>query len=255
MKKLLLTSLSILFSNTLVYAALDDILVPKITWEQLKKIYDSQNTATQASDEINHLIHQTEMKYGIPHGLLSAIAYTESGRHIADQKNKVIWPWTVNANGRSYYLKNKSEAIATVQRLRRSGIKVIDVGCMQVNLVYHGNAFKSLDEAFIPKVNIEYAAKLLRSLYNSEKSWDKAVCYYHSKTKERYSKYYSKIMSAYKRTSKVQIEKKEIPFYTLCKNTKNVHVQRKSLDDIIAERLHKIGKNALANERVNQKVN
>ncbi len=135
-----------------------------------------------------HLQHY-EREYGIPSHLLSAIASTESGRYHDDLKIKLPWPWTINADGKGYFLNSKEEAISTVYRLRASGIKSIDVGCMQVNLYHHPNAFSSLSQAFDPANNVAYAAKFLRDLYQEEGSWKQAASDYHSKTPDLGNKY------------------------------------------------------------------
>jgi len=123
-----------------------------------------------------------EREYGIPTHLLSAIASTESGRYHDGLKIKLPWPWTINADNKSYFFDNKDEAIGMVRKLRARGIQSIDVGCMQVNLYHHPGAFASLDRAFDPETNIAYAAGFLRSLYDQENSWKKAAADYHSKT-------------------------------------------------------------------------
>jgi len=55
---------------------------------------------------------------------------------------------------------------------------------MQVDLHFHPGAFASLDEAFDPAANVDYAARLLVDLYRGEAggSWDLAVGLYHSHT-------------------------------------------------------------------------
>jgi hypothetical protein len=55
---------------------------------------------------------------------------------------------------------------------------------MQVDLHYHPHAFASLEEAFAPAANADYAARLLLDLYRGEAggSWDIAVGLYHSHT-------------------------------------------------------------------------
>ena len=102
-------------------------------------------------------IIKAEKKYGIPNRLLLAISTVESGRAVG--RSKKPWPWTICANGRGYYCTTKSAAIATTKRLMARGIRNIDVGCMQVNLLHHSDAFKNLDEAFTPIANVNYAAK------------------------------------------------------------------------------------------------
>lgn len=130
-----------------------------------------------------------EREYGIPAHLLSAIASTESGIYHDRLKMKLPWPWTINAEGKGYFYKSKQEAMAAAHQFKAQGIKSIDVGCMQVNLYHHPDAFSSLSQAFEPKNNIAYAASFLRSLYHEEKSWKKAASNYHSKTPHLGNKY------------------------------------------------------------------
>jgi len=123
-----------------------------------------------------------ERAYAIPTHLLSAIASTESGRYHEGLKLRLPWPWTINVEGKGYYFDTKAQAVAAVQKYRARGIQSIDVGCMQVNLMHHPDAFASLDQAFEPESNIAYAAGFLRGLYNEEGTWKKAAADYHSKT-------------------------------------------------------------------------
>ena len=137
-----------------------------------------------ASDEagacLGH-ISGTEKSEAIPQGLMKAIGFTESGRTTADGR-RVPWPWTVNAQGQGHYFETKKDAIAFVQELQAAGVRVIDVGCMQVNLYYHPNAFASLDAAFDPATNVAYAATFLNELKAETGDWGVATQYYHSRT-------------------------------------------------------------------------
>jgi len=126
------------------------------------------------------LIKSAEKSQAIPDGLLKAIGFTESGRVTADGR-RVPWPWTVNADGQGYYFETKKEAIAFVQELQARGVSVIDVGCMQVDLYYHPDAFASLDAAFDPATNVAYAAKFLNELKSETGDWGVATQYYHSR--------------------------------------------------------------------------
>ena len=125
---------------------------------------------------------EAEAAVGVPAQLLSAIAVAESGRYHAEGGETIAWPWTVYALGKGRYLPSKAAAIAEVQRLRAAGVRNIDVGCMQVNLRYHPQAFASLEEAFDPARNARYASRYLARLYSDSRSWSLAVAGYHSKT-------------------------------------------------------------------------
>jgi soluble lytic murein transglycosylase-like protein len=61
-------------------------------------------------------------------------------------------------------------------------VKSIDVGCLQVNLMYHPDAFATLEQAFDPRTNANYAARFLNTLYAGDKDWAHAIAAYHSET-------------------------------------------------------------------------
>ncbi|HMA51176.1 MAG TPA: murein transglycosylase, partial [Magnetospirillaceae bacterium] len=91
-----------------------------------------------------------EKLQAIPDRLLHAISLVESGRWDADHRATLAWPWTVMAEGEGRFLPSKDAAIAEVKKLQARGLRNIDVGCMQVNLLAHADAFATLDEAFEP---------------------------------------------------------------------------------------------------------
>lgn len=134
-----------------------------------------------------------ERLYNIPAHWLAAIASTESGRYSPALRLSVPWPWTINVGGKGYWFDSKQEAVQAVQYYQSKGIKSIDVGCMQVNLMYHGQAFSNLSQAFEPIYNIAYAAKFLRENYNTMNSWTKATAAYHSMQSRRGADYYRKV--------------------------------------------------------------
>ncbi len=129
----------------------------------------------------------------IPAGLLRALALAESGRWLAEDKSTKPWPWTVTSGKDSFYLPSKAQAIAKVEALRASGRTNIDVGCMQINLHYHPDAFSSLNEAFDPRTNIAYGTKFLKNLRQKTRSWGKATAYYHSQNRVRGTAYRDKV--------------------------------------------------------------
>lgn len=130
-----------------------------------------------------------ESKYGIPKNLLAAIASTESGRWHDSLQLALPWPWTINVEGKGYYYDSKSEALREIRKFQRAGKESIDVGCMQVNLKHHPNAFSSLEAALDPVTNTAYAAKFLRSNYDESLSWLTAAAAYHSRTPTHGRKY------------------------------------------------------------------
>ena len=147
-------------------------------------------------------IHTVEKKFAIPHGLLSAISKVESGRYHEKHRRVISWPWVIHAEGRGHFFNNKHEAIKAVQNLTNKGVKNIDVGLMQVNLFYHGKAFASLDHAFDPRTNIEYAAKYLTSLKKEHATWSKAVAHYHSASPVHHIPYRQKVYKMWQEEQK-----------------------------------------------------
>ena len=125
-----------------------------------------------------------ERAFAIPDHLLAAIARVESGRRDPVSGTFDPWPWTINADGQGSFFDTKAEAIAAVQALQRQGVRSIDVGCMQISLLHHPNAFASLDQAFDPGANAAYGARFLTELYGKSKAWPRAVEMYHSATPE-----------------------------------------------------------------------
>lgn len=83
----------------------------------------------------------------LPPRMLGAIPRVESGRPYPATGRLAPWRWTINAEGIGAFFTSKADAIAAVQRLQARGVRSIDVGCMQVNLMFHPQAFASLDEA------------------------------------------------------------------------------------------------------------
>lgn len=143
-------------------------------------------------------IAQQERAQRIPPQLLHAISIVESGRWSKGEQENTAWPWTVMAEGKGRYLPSKSAAIREVRALQRRGIRNIDVGCMQVNLKYHPDAFKSLQEAFDPTLNARYAATFLVKLRREKRSWTQAVKHYHSATRSLHGPYRNKVYAVWR---------------------------------------------------------
>lgn len=112
---------------------------------------------------------------------MAAIGRIESGRRDADGTVNP-WPWSINVEGIDHVYETKAEVMAAVADFQASGVRSIDVGCMQVNLMYHPDAFTSLDQAFDPAANAAYAARFLTELYKQTGAWEQATAWYHSAT-------------------------------------------------------------------------
>ena len=150
--------------------------------------------ALTRSGSCDPAILNAERAIHLPVRLLGSIAMVESGR-VDEDGRAHPWPWTINAEGRGQFFASKPEAIAAVQALQAKGVRSIDVGCMQVNLMHHPNAFASLDEAFDPAANALYAARFLNTLYGASGSWIQATAAYHSETPWIGAEYQQRVMA------------------------------------------------------------
>lgn len=103
------------------------------------------------------------------------------------------WPWTINIHGKGYYFKSQKEMLTFIhKKTKRKRYISIDIGCMQLNTIYHGHKFKNIEEMTNIYKNMLVAAKYLRELYDTNKRnpahkglpinriWGYAVGDYHS---------------------------------------------------------------------------
>jgi hypothetical protein len=112
--------------------------------------------------------------------LLLAIGIVESGRPNQIGKRSP-WPWTINYGGVGQFYETADDAVRAVQNLRSSGMQSIDVGCFQINLFHHPDAFRNLVDGFNPLSNAMAAARFLVSLHEEFGSWEPAIAAYHSR--------------------------------------------------------------------------
>ncbi len=135
-----------------------------------------------------------------PDRLLVSIGRVESGRPDPRIGSVQPWPWTINAEGQGHFFDTKEQAIAAVEALQARGVRSIDVGCMQVNLMHHPHAFASLAEAFEPHANARYAARFLIALHRELGDWQRAIAAYHSQTAGIGTDYARRVLAAWGRS-------------------------------------------------------
>src|SRR5271166_4194125 len=133
----------------------------------------------------------------LPPGLLLAIGQVESGRSDPMTGRAEPWPWATNHAGEGHYFASAQEAIVWVAAQLASGNRSIDVGCFQVNLFYHPDAFASLTEAFDPTANARYAAALLNQLHEQASNWPSAIARYHSADPFEGQRYSGRVMETW----------------------------------------------------------
>jgi hypothetical protein len=142
-------------------------------------------------------IETAEHSGDIPAGLLAAIGQIESGRPDPVSGAARPWPWTIDIGGAGHFFATRAEAVAATRELQVRGVASVDVGCMQVNLAYHPEAFASLEEAFDPLANALYAARFLRVLFSQTGDWPAAVAAYHSQTRAIGAAYQGKVLAVW----------------------------------------------------------
>ncbi|MDO9428527.1 MAG: transglycosylase SLT domain-containing protein [Methylobacterium sp.] len=113
-------------------------------------------------------------KHGVPLGVLYAVGLTESGNRGSLQ------PYAMNIAGKAYFGTNAADVLARLAEAQRGGVKLVDLGCMQINHHYHRAKFASLEGMIDPAQNVEYATRFLKELKAREGSWTLAVARYHA---------------------------------------------------------------------------
>jgi soluble lytic murein transglycosylase-like protein len=113
-------------------------------------------------------------KYGVPLGMLYSVGLTETGRRGSLQ------PYAMNVEGKAVFSNSAAEAIQRFEEASRGGARLIDLGCMQINHLYHRENFSSLEGMLNPRTNVEYAARFLRELKTRHETWTMAVARYHA---------------------------------------------------------------------------
>ena len=161
--------------------------------------------ATACNTAIASAEHTTTM----PKRIMGTIALVESGRAIG---NRVVpWPWSINVGGTGYYYDTKEAAIDAVRSFTAAGQRSIDVGCMQINLLAHPAAFASLDTAFEPAANADYAARFLRTLYQQSGRVATAMTAYHSQTPEFANDYARRLLAVWPGAAQLGLTAAPIP--------------------------------------------
>ena len=111
---------------------------------------------------------------GVPLNVLYSVGLTETG-HRGE-----LGPYDMNVDGRAVASRTLAEAMARFAAARAQGARFIDVGCMQINVHFHGARFGSVAEMFDPARNVDYAANFLKALKAETGAWTLAVARYNA---------------------------------------------------------------------------
>jgi len=133
-------------------------------------------------------------KHGVPYDLMMAVGRVESGRQT--DLGFMPWPWTINQAGDGAFYDSEKDVETKAVSLVSAGKSNFDVGCFQVNYGWHGEHFASLETMIDPATNADYAATLLKQLYDEKGDWIKAAGAYHSGTEAEAKTYIAKVEAA-----------------------------------------------------------
>jgi len=138
-------------------------------------IFDAWSVAGAAQSNVcEREMDQAAKRYDVPLAVLYAVGMTETGRRGSLQ------PFALNLQGPSFFAANLDEALRRFEEARKSGAKLIDVGCMQIDHHFHASHFRSLEAMFDPHENVDFAARFLKELRAKEGSWTLAAARYHA---------------------------------------------------------------------------
>jgi soluble lytic murein transglycosylase-like protein len=128
----------------------------------------------RADNDCEREMARAARSYGVPLGVLYAVGLAETGR------GGSLSPYALNIDGKAVYDIAKHDALRRFQEARLAGVKMIDVGCMQINHHFHARSFASVEDMLEPSKNVDYAARFLQELKVREGSWTMAVARYHA---------------------------------------------------------------------------
>src|SRR5690606_36702441 len=111
---------------------------------------------------------------GVPAGILYDVGLTETCNKGS------LHPNAHSSEGRAVFARSTQHALSEFENARRNGIKLIDLGCMQINHHYHADQFAGVGQMLDPRRNVDYAALFLTELQARHGSWSMAVARYHA---------------------------------------------------------------------------
>ncbi len=146
------------------------------------------------------LFETVGQEYSIDPLLLYSISLTESGFKVNGSGNTKPWAWTLCYPGGSFYADTKEDAYLELARLKHQGIRLVDVGLMQINLHWNSHLIEEDMDVFDPLTNLRLGAQVLREALESTPSLARGVGRFHTwKDSRRQAAYAYKVLSTYKR--------------------------------------------------------
>ena len=144
-----------------------------------------RDSGAAAKSGFEDFMKLTSEKYGVPLGLMVAIAQTESRFN----------PWALNIAGKSYSPKSKKEALGVLEKNTQESF---DVGLMQINSFWLRRFKLSVSDAIEPHINILLAAYILNENLIAHGARVEAVMAYHSPNPTRGRRYAEDVWRYYR---------------------------------------------------------
>lgn len=128
-------------------------------------------------------------KYGVPVEVFYSVILQESGE--SREGTYHPWPWTLNVAHQAYRYDNQHDAVSALREFMTYENRIA-VGLGQIYLPAHGDRFGDPTVLLNPRVNLEYAAKLLSNEFkatvsNGNPNWWVAAGRYHHPSKEEFA--------------------------------------------------------------------
>ena len=156
----------------------------------------SHSTASHGSELRHSFWEVAAQAAGVSVTDLYAIALQETGMRWDDGTFRP-WPWTLVVNGPStqtFRYASQEETVSALNRLVSHGITHVDVGLMQVNLKFNGNAYvKSPADLVEPRTNVIVATHVLKATLKAASTKRQGIGHYHSRTPWRSEKYADRV--------------------------------------------------------------
>lgn len=132
------------------------------------------------------------LREGVPVPLALAVGRVESGRSLNGET--VPWSLAIGTGGSGAFPASIADAVSTTRRLLARGV-LPDVGCMQISLRYHAEAFPDLSLAFDPVANADYGVRYLRQLFEKYGRWGQATAHYNSSLPAAQARYLGMVLA------------------------------------------------------------
>lgn len=135
-------------------------------------------TMARAQANCDAIVEQAAQKFDVPAGLMSAMSRVLLEQSDTRQMVQTT-PWAIKQGAHVLTFETAADMEAELENLILNGDEDLNLGCMQLNLIWHGDHFHSLQDMMHPTKSADYAAKVLSELYKEHGSWQKTIRAFH----------------------------------------------------------------------------